>query len=583
MTDRYATLHAESLRLAASAARIGFWSWQPGAGFRWDESLYALLGLDPGRYEASSSTLLPFIHPEDRHLLEAGGRAIVTGGPISPRDEFRYTGPDGNLRWFEIHRARTPGSLEVVGLIQDITDRKQSIEALTSSEARLELAASAAGIGIWDWDILSGRIIYCPRAKAILGLPPDREVTVGELRDAVHPDDAPFTTAQAARALDPAVRDASPYDYRIIRPNGEIRHVTAHGAAVFRKVDGVIKAVRYAGTLQDVTARRELERAKDDSQMRLKLAVDAGRMAIWEVDIATGTILHSAELNRLLGFPEDARPTLDEVRARYYPGERERLAEAAREALSRGERFVEFEFRYVMPDQSLKWLLMRAEVTLGASGMPVRAVGVIMDISQRKRSEEHVQLLMREVNHRSKNLLAVVQSVASQTANRGSPGDFVQRFGERLQGLSASHDLLVRDSWKGIELQELILSQLSHFRDLIGKRITLSGPTLQLKPAAAQSLGMAFHELATNAGKYGSLSNETGTLAIAWAEDGGTVSIQWKESGGPPVQKPKRRGFGTLLITNVTRSALEADVHLDLWEAGLSWRIVAPAEHLLQS
>lgn len=254
---------------------------------------------------------------------------------MSPRDEFRYTGPDGHLRWFEIHRARTPGSLEVVGLIQDITERKQSLEALQASEARLDLAASAAGIGIWDWDLLSGRIIYCRRARAIMGLPPEGEVTEEELRRATHPDDLPLTTAQAARALDPAIRDNSPYDYRIIRPGGEVRHITAHGAAIFQRVDGVMKAVRYAGTLQDVTARRELERAKDDSQMRLKLAVDAGRMAIWEVDLSTGSILHSAELNRLLGFPEDARPSLAEVRTRYYPGERDRLAEAARGALRR--------------------------------------------------------------------------------------------------------------------------------------------------------------------------------------------------------------------------------------------------------
>jgi two-component sensor histidine kinase len=274
------------------------------------------------------------------------------------------------------------------------------------------------------------------------------------------------------------------------------------------------------------------------------------------------------------------------VRQRYYPGERERLGEAAREALSRGERFVEFEFRYVIPDQPLKWLLMRAEVALDPQAMPTRALGVIMDITERKRSEEHIQLLMREVNHRSKNLLAVVQSVASQTASRCEPSDFVQRFGERLQGLSASHDLLVRNTWRGVSLAELILSQLSHFSDLIGQRIALDGPELHLKASAAQSLGMALHELATNAGKYGSLSGGKGRLDISWRleerEGAPMLALLWRESGGPPVGKPERRGFGTLLVTDITRAALEAEITLELPPGGLSWRLAAPMAHVLQ-
>ena len=586
MSNRHSSLHAESLRLAANAARIGFWSWTPAQGFEWDDSLYLLIGLDPREHQPAAETLLPYVHPEDRHILEEGGRAIAAGEKPNPKDAFRYIGPDGQLRWFEIHRARSPGSQQVVGLIQDITDRKQALEALTASEARLELATSAARIGIWDWDIISGRMIYCPRARAIMGLSADCDVTLEDVRRVTHPDDMPRTSAQTARALDPAIRDSSPYEYRILRPDGEVRHVTAHGVAVFERIGGEMRAVRYAGTLQDVTERRELERVKDESQSRLKLAVDAGRMAIWEVDITRGTMLQSAELNRLLGFPPDARPTLPEVRARYYPGEPERLGEAAREALARGERFVEFEFRYRMQDASLKWLLMRAEISLDPAGVPVRAVGVVMDITERKRTEENIQLLMREVNHRSKNLLAVVQSVASQTASRGDPADFVQRFGERLQGLSASHDLLVRNSWRGVGLSELILSQLAHFRDLIGRRIMLSGPPVQLKASAAQSLGLAFHELATNAGKYGSLSGEEGKLAISWRaceKDGAAgLSIMWEESGGPPVRPPERRGFGTLLITEVTKMALQADVTLELRESGLRWQLDAAMEHLRQ-
>ncbi|MFN4140876.1 MAG: PAS domain-containing protein [Aestuariivirga sp.] len=587
MSNRPSSLHAESLRLAASAARIGFWSWSPPNIFQWDDSLYALMGLDPSEHQPSPGTLLPFVHPDDRHILEAGGRAIMEGEAFNPKDEFRYVGPDGKVRWFEIHRARTPGSQQVVGLIQDITERKRALDALTASEARLELATSAAKIGIWDWDLLAHRMIYCPRAKAICGLAPDQEVTPELAKAVTHPDDLPVTWAQFGRALDPYVRDTRPYAYRIVRPDGTIRRVTAHGAVVFERVQGEMKAVRYAGTLQDVTEHWELERAKEETQTRLKIAVDAGRMAIWEVDIAADRLVSTPELNRLLGFPEGAELTLEELRARYHPGERERMHAAACEALARGDRFFEFEFRYALPDDTLRWLLMRAEISTDAEGEPTRAVGVVMDITERKRIEDHIRLLMREVNHRSKNLLAVVQSVASQTASRGDPADFIQRFGERLQGLSASHDLLVRNSWQGVEISELVRSQLSHFRDLIGRRIRLEGPALHLTATAAQSLGMAFHELATNAGKYGSLAGEHGMLLITWSEkmhEGGRhLSIRWEESGGSAVKPPRRRGFGTLLITDITRAALQAEISLDMPTEGLRWRLLAPAGTLLQA
>ncbi|WP_421696081.1 PAS domain-containing protein [Aestuariivirga sp.] len=588
MNTRSSSLQAESLRLAARAARIGFWSWTEAGRFQWDDSLYSLLGLDPAEHVPSPETLLHYVHPEDRVLLEEGGRAIISGEALRPKDAFRYVGPDGVLRWFEIHRTRRPGTGEIVGLIQDVTESRQSLEALRDSEERLDLAREAAQVGIWDWDLATGRMVLCHRARAIFGFTPGQPVGIDDIRAITHPDDELTALAQTRLALDPAIREASTYEYRVIRPDGAVRHVVAHGKAMFERRHGAMQAVRYAGTLRDVTGQWELEQARQESQRRLTLAIEAGRMAVWEFSFTEGaTVAHSPELNRLLGFPDDARPSIDELSSRFYPGERQRLGDVVRGALARGERFIDCEFRCVLPDESIRWLLMRADIALSPAGTPVRAVGVLMDISERKLAEEHIRLLMREVNHRSKNLLSVVQSVASQTASRGTPQDFVQRFGERLQGLSASHDLLVRNNWRGVELAELIRSQLSHFHDLIGTRITLEGPAVHLTAPAAQTLGMAFHELATNAGKYGSLSGNAGTLAIHWAlaeqAGEGRLSIHWQESGGPKVETAGRKGFGTLLITQVTRSSLQADITLDLAPHGVRWVLDAPAEPILQS
>jgi PAS domain S-box-containing protein len=141
--------------------------------------------------------------------------------------------------------------------------------------------------------------------------------------------------------------------------------------------------------------------------------------------------------------------------------------------------------------------------------------GTIRDITERKRHEEQIGLLMREVNHRAKNMLAVVMAVARQTL-ASTPQEFISRFGERIKALAVSQDLLVKNEWRGVPIEELVRSQLAHFSDLIGTRIELHGPSLLISASAAQTIGMTLHELATNAGKYGALSNGDGQLQIEW-------------------------------------------------------------------
>jgi two-component sensor histidine kinase/CheY-like chemotaxis protein len=191
----------------------------------------------------------------------------------------------------------------------------------------------------------------------------------------------------------------------------------------------------------------------------------------------------------------------------------------------------------------------------------------------------HIRQLLKEMDHRSKNILNVVQAIARQTAI-ASPSEFVPRFSERIQTLAASHDLLVKSRWQGVDISDLIRVQLGHFSDLLDTRIRLDGPALRLSVAAAQTFGMILHELATNAAKYGALSNDTGRVAIRW-DANGEFTLGWTERGGPNVVPPARRGFGSTVVKAMAETNLDGDVELDFAPAGLRWRVTCPASKVL--
>ncbi|MBS0361909.1 MAG: PAS domain-containing protein, partial [Proteobacteria bacterium] len=172
--------------------------------------------------------------------------------------------------------------------------------ALRASEDRLELATAAAAVGVWEWRLPSNEMIYSAEARAICGFPAEGPVTYEMVSAVTHPDDFPRTSAQAARALDPKVRDDSPYEYRLQLPDGTVRWVIANGRAIFEDVDGEAVATRYVGTIQDITARKVAETQRDAQGARLRLAVDAGRMAVWQIE--GDEIPPTPEMALMMGF-----------------------------------------------------------------------------------------------------------------------------------------------------------------------------------------------------------------------------------------------------------------------------------------
>jgi PAS domain S-box-containing protein len=208
-------------------------------------------------------------------------------------------------------------------------------------------------------------------------------------------------------------------------------------------------------------------------------------------------------------------------------------------------------------------------------------VSVAQDVTDRRAYEERIHLLMREARHRTKNILGLVQAIARQIATGDAP-DFIARFTERIGALAANQDLLVRHEWQRIDVRDLAQAQLGHFADLIGRRINLDGPKLLLNAAAAQAIGLALHELATNAGKYGALSTDAGRVDVSWQLDDDTFVISWIERNGPPVRPPERKGFGSTVTASMVKQTLGGEVKLDYPPSGLEWRMTCHAADALQ-
>jgi len=329
-------------------------------------------------------------------------------------------------------------------------------------------------------------------------------------------------------------------------------------------------------------AEQDLQASKD----RLQLAFDATQLGWWQYDPRRRVGSGDARFKEIFDVTTD-EILIEDLLKRVHPDDAERFRANRQGALdpANAKPYVHHEFRVRRRDGTVRWVEGNGLAYFEGAGPERRLVsfgGTVQDITERKEREEKEHLLMREVNHRAKNMLCVVDSIAHQTATR-NPEDFIERFSERIQALSANQDLLIRNEWNGVEIKDLVCAQLAHFADLIGSRIVMHGPRLRLNPASAQAIGLALHELATNAGKYGALSTEMGRVDIGWVIDGDTLAMNWTEHEGPRVSAPKRRGFGTIVMEAMAERSVNGTVDLDYAPSGLTWRLTCPAASALES
>jgi PAS domain S-box-containing protein len=326
-----------------------------------------------------------------------------------------------------------------------------------------------------------------------------------------------------------------------------------------------------------------------DSERHYRDMIDALPAAVYTTD-EQGFLTHFNPAARALA---GRTPALGKdqwcVSSKLYQSDAKPLAHEnspMAQALRTGRAIREAELLLEQPDGKRFGVMAYSTPKIDATGAVIGGINILVDITARKRAEDQIRLLMREVNHRSKNVLAVVTAIARQTATNNST-EFVRSFSDRVSALAASHDLLVKNDWQGVEIADLVRKQLAHFADLVDRRIVLAGPSARVTATAAQSIGMVVHELATNAAKHGALSNEDGLIEIAWQieidEADNDFAMQWTERDGPPVAKPEHCGFGSTVIKRMVEVSLDGEVELDYAPSGFRWRLKCPLAKALET
>jgi PAS domain S-box-containing protein len=345
---------------------------------------------------------------------------------------------------------------------------------------------------------------------------------------------------------------------------------------------GETLVLRYSRLKEANAVNDALKRARDDldgasvalraSEEQLRTAAEAAQFGAHEYDVAADRTHRSPQLLQIFGAGEVGPPTFESGLAFVHPDDREATRFAKQQILLGRDEHYEVEYRILRPDGQVRWVMDRGRVTRDGDGRALRVVGVVLDITRLKEAEQRQRLLFDELNHRVKNTLAIVQSLAQQTVRtKPDPREFATAFQARLASLAKAHSLLTHDSWRGAALHDIASTAMAAFIDE-GRRIHIAGDPVTVPASTTITLSLMLHELATNAAKYGALSVATGRLSIEWsvAEAGSAATIElcWKESNGPPVASGRSPGFGSRLLAGGAQQ-LNAKLDIDYAAGGL--------------
>lgn len=505
--------------------------------------------------------------------------ALRTGRP-QRNVELQIEQPNGRRMWIladvdPIHN----GAGEIVGALdcfRDITARKQADYAMRESEELLRAVVETTPecVKVVRRD---GTLLHInPAGLRIVEAGRPADIEGASVFDLIAPGDRAAWREHHERVCN---GERLSWGFELVGLRGARRHMETQ-AAPLRMPDGTVAQLAIT---RDVTRHKRNEAALRETEQRARELLQAIPAAVYTTDAAGRITFFNQACVTLAGRTPEIGTDHWCVSWRLYRPDGAPLPHAEcpmAVALKENRAIAGAEIVAERPDGARLPVLAYPTPLRDSAGRVAGAVNMLVDISERQQAEERRQLLLHELNHRVKNTLAMVQSIASQSFKGEARTEAFGWFEERVMALARAHDVLTRQHWEGADLRDIVAQATAPLCGQDGDRFSIRGPGLKLTPKQALSLAMALHELCTNAAKHGALSNGEGKVAIAWevarGGAGGELSLHWAESGGPPVRRPGRKGFGSRLIEQGLARELGARVRLDYAPSGLRCDIRVP-------
>nr|WP_277819303.1 PAS domain-containing protein [Pseudoroseomonas vastitatis] len=571
-------------RALAEAGTAAIWQAQHDGSIIESRGWEILTGQTPA--ELVGNGWLKALHPDDAPAIAAQwADQLACVHPIDV--ECRVRVRSDSYRW---HRMRgipivdnSGAAAEWIGVVEDVHDRRRVEDSLRENEVRLldlmaTLELASVMVRSFDGTILFWSAgcehLYGWTAAEAMGR------RTHNLLGTIYP--VPLAEIEAVLERDGMWC-------------GELRHRTRDGREVIVAVRKVLRPVaggrpaQVMESVADVTALRHAEEALRASEARFTRAVEAARIATWEWDPVEDAMTSAGDRKeRLLGRPGGALSNLAAVLALVHPEDRSRIQQAVQRVMAGETDTYDAEFRVIWPDGTLHWLHSVGRAVRHENGAVRQVSGVSMDVTEQVEARQRRDLLAREVDHRAKNALAVVQSLLRLTPI-SEPEAFVAAVEARVSALARAHSLLAEAGWLGADLRRVAERELAPYAvgSTDGGAVRLEGPAVPLAPTAVQPLAMLLHELATNAAKHGALSRPGGHVEVRWragrrAGEDGLLHLRWSEVGGPgAVAIPVRRGLGSRVIETTIRGQLGGSIERRWDPAGLVCEIRVPLERIM--
>jgi PAS domain S-box-containing protein len=465
--------------------------------------------------------------------------------------EVRLNCPRGDARWHRLHfavlRNRTPFEAWLA-TATDIDDLQQALLATQESSEQLRLAAEAAQLGVYVFDLRTKAHVWSPELKAIFGLSVDH-LPPKDIVEWIHAEDRERFRSLRQASLDPSGSGAFQDEHRIVRRDGAVRWVYVKGRVSFIGDGSERLPSRGLGLVLDITDRKLVEQSLARSEERFRALVESASDIVATLDLEGRITSVNPAVERVLGYkPQELIGT---PLSHFIPSDEEAMHQSMLQRKLDGERSTQYEMHLLGRDGRQRFTLeVNSKLMLDVDGKPAGIHSIARDVTDRKAAEARQAVLIRELQHRTKNMLAVIQSIATSTLRRGSDLETARNaLVGRLHALAHAQEFVASGAGGGAPLRDLVDAELAAF----GARASVRGDAVIAGSSFAQMFALVIHELATNATKYGALSKARGYVKVNWTIDSaspsGSLDFTWVERGGPLVEAPAKSGFGTELMS----------------------------------